>query len=60
MLGSTLDTCSVFGFLAVTCSVSGCCMRSTENWIIPAVTRAQSLVQQWKQYGSDEFTQIST
>ena len=32
MLGSTVDTCSasVFGYLAVTCSVSGCCSRSTK------------------------------
>ena len=56
--------CISLGYLAVTCSVSGCCMRSTENWIIPAVTRAQSSVQQWihvlEQYGSDDFTLIST
>ena len=38
ILGSTVDTCSCVSFyLAVTCSLSGCCMRNTENLVLQEI-----------------------
>ena len=66
MLGSTVGTCSasVFGHLAVTCSVSGCCLRSSKigffaRYVARYLARQRIHVMLQYTWFLDEFPSIS-